>query len=227
MIPKKVWQCFRTKDVSSEIQALVERHKKQNPTWEFILWDDEDIREFIKKEYDEDMLVTFNSLTSGAGRADLWRYLVLFKYGGVYLDLDSEIVTPLDFWIFEQDECILTNEGCTQPLDHWPHPQVNRCMVQWALIYSAGHPFLEKTIERVVGNIKRKYCSNNLLKCTGPVAYTASVLECLFDDQCERSAKYRITARFDYDGHMNFVNEKVKSSMYTNEYWRNQQSHIK
>ena len=29
----------------------------------------------------------------------MWRYCVLYTHGGLYLDLDSDIVTPLDEWL--------------------------------------------------------------------------------------------------------------------------------
>ncbi|RYY75949.1 hypothetical protein EON63_18875 [archaeon] len=32
----------------------------------------------------------------GAARADVWRYAVLYTYGGVYLDDDSDMKTPFD-----------------------------------------------------------------------------------------------------------------------------------
>ena len=31
-----------------------------------------------------------------ASKADLWRYAVMYTYGGMYLDDDSDIRTPLD-----------------------------------------------------------------------------------------------------------------------------------
>lgn len=38
---------------------------------------------------------TINPLV-GAARADIWRYCVLYIFGGLYLDDDSDIKTSLD-----------------------------------------------------------------------------------------------------------------------------------
>ena len=228
MIPKIVWQCFKTKKLSPVLQHHIDRQKKMNPTWTFHLYDDDDIRTFIKTYYDEDMLNTFNMLTSGAGKADLWRYLVLYQFGGLYLDFDSEIVTPLDEWIKEDDHCILSQEGCTQPPELCPYPGVNRCMVQWALLYAPKHPFMKATIDQVVYNIKNKINPSNLLICSGPVVYTNRIYTTIMQSAKDNTKiQFRKTKGFDYDGHLRFQNDQVKEAMYSkNEYWRHQQNHI-
>ncbi len=199
-----------------------------NPGWEFHLYDDADIRSFIKEYYNDDMLNTFNMLTSGAGKADLWRYLVLYKFGGIYLDLDSEIITPLDQWVHGDDSCIISQEGCTQPPELCPYPGVNRCMVQWALIYEPNHPFIKTTIDKVVHNIKNKVNPDNLLICTGLVVYTSSIYDTIYLYAKQNNKLFfRKTKGFDYDNHLRFQNDKVKENMYgKNEYWRYQSHHI-
>jgi len=47
----------------------------------------------------------------GAAKADIWRYAVLWLYGGVYLDYDSDIKTQFNELIFKDDEVILSEEG--------------------------------------------------------------------------------------------------------------------
>ena len=51
------------------------------------LFCDADCREFIKNEYPPDVLMAYDRLIPTAFKADLWRYCVLYKYGGVYLDV--------------------------------------------------------------------------------------------------------------------------------------------
>ena len=87
---------------------------------------------------------------------DFWRYLALYKYGGVYLDMDSSIEKPLDDLIKPEDEAIITAEGNSG------------LYVQWALIFSKGHPILKKTIDLVVTNIKNNNHPNDIHKMTGP-----------------------------------------------------------
>ena len=51
------------------------------------LFDDDECRAFIAREYPDDVLSAYDRLIPTAFKADLWRYCVLYKYGGVYLDI--------------------------------------------------------------------------------------------------------------------------------------------
>ncbi len=54
------------------------------------LFCDSDCRSFIAREYPPDVLMAYDRLIPTAFKADLWRYCVLYKYGGVYLDVKLE-----------------------------------------------------------------------------------------------------------------------------------------
>ena len=51
------------------------------------LFDDNECRAFIAREYPDHVLCAYDRLIPTAFKADLWRYCVLYKYGGVYLDI--------------------------------------------------------------------------------------------------------------------------------------------
>ena len=51
------------------------------------LFHDQDCRSFIESEYPPDVLMAYDRLIPTAFKADLWRYCVLYKYGGAYLDV--------------------------------------------------------------------------------------------------------------------------------------------
>jgi hypothetical protein len=59
------------------------------------LFCDADCREFIKNEYPPDVLMAYDRLIPTAFKADLWRYCVLYKYGGVYLDVKWGFSPPI------------------------------------------------------------------------------------------------------------------------------------
>ncbi|KAJ3137111.1 hypothetical protein HDU90_002282 [Geranomyces variabilis] len=66
-----------------------------HPDWTVMRWDDAAAEEFIKREhawfYDTWMNYRFN-----IQKADSLRYLLLYTYGGVYLDMDIQCRRPLD-----------------------------------------------------------------------------------------------------------------------------------
>ena len=51
------------------------------------LFHDQDCRAFIESEYPPDVLMAYDRLIPTAFKADLWRYCILYKYGGAYLDV--------------------------------------------------------------------------------------------------------------------------------------------
>jgi hypothetical protein len=51
------------------------------------LFHDAECRAFIAREFPDDVLYAYDQLIPTAFKADLWRYCVLYKYGGVYLDI--------------------------------------------------------------------------------------------------------------------------------------------
>ena len=47
----------------------------------------------------------------GAAKADIWRYCVLWYYGGAYVDDDSDMKVPLDNMVEPLDSLIVSYES--------------------------------------------------------------------------------------------------------------------
>lgn len=175
MIPKKIYQTWISKNLPDRVQAYVDEMLSLNPSYEYQLYDDEDIFYFVKENYDKDILSAYEKLDIGAAKSDLWRYLVLYKNGGVYLDLDSHIYNDLDKLIKENDKAIISREGSAAN----PHYDANGgIFVQWCLIFSKDHPILEKTFEKCVYNIKNE-TTQDIWHLTGPSVYSSAIREVL------------------------------------------------
>jgi len=65
--------------------------------WKYELWDTERVNAFVAEEYPE-ILDTFLSYGQEIQRSDSIRYLILYKYGGIYIDLDVKCNVNLDFF---------------------------------------------------------------------------------------------------------------------------------
>jgi mannosyltransferase OCH1-like enzyme len=55
--------------------------------FQYVFWNDEDIRNFIEKNY-SDILKYYDEFPYNIMRVDISRYLILHSYGGIYADLD-------------------------------------------------------------------------------------------------------------------------------------------
>lgn len=164
-IPKVIYQTWKTKNLDVSLQNVRNSIQELNPEYEMKLFDDNDIEEWIKNTFNDKIIYnTYKQLKIGAGRADFWRYLILYENGGIYLDIDSNINKPLDSLIEENDKAIISREKNNRSND----------FVQWCLIFSPKHPILLRTINSCIYNINNK-TSTWLPTLTGPGVFTNSV----------------------------------------------------
>ena len=101
MIPKIIWQTYKDpfNKLPQYAKDCAQTWKDLNPEYKYMYMDDSECRDFILYEYGEYWLSIFNSCPVGVMRGDLWRYLVIYKYGGVYADLDTLCKKPINSWI--------------------------------------------------------------------------------------------------------------------------------
>jgi hypothetical protein len=74
--------------------------KKNNPEWEFMIWDDEMIKKLLKK-YPSiyNMYVKTNNYTETRGntiKSDIARYMIMKEYGGLYFDMDFKCTSSFN-----------------------------------------------------------------------------------------------------------------------------------
>ncbi len=91
LIPKKIHQIWiGGKKLPKKYKIWMKTWRQHNPSWEYILWDDEmiDNLELVNKDA--------YYCTSNLGyKSDIARYEILNKFGGVYADTDFECLGKL------------------------------------------------------------------------------------------------------------------------------------
>lgn len=93
MIPKIIHQTFFSKEKVP--QKVYDNIRKYAPEYEHRVYDDTDCINFLTEHYTEDHVKRFKFLKQGAHKADLFRYCVLYKFGGVYLDIKTQLIEPM------------------------------------------------------------------------------------------------------------------------------------
>lgn len=189
MIPKVIYQTWHTKILPDGISDSIRRMMSLNPDYRHTLFDDTDMLEFVEANFRGDIARAYGMLRIGAAKADLWRYLVMFKYGGVYLDIDSAIVRHLGTLISDADDMIITRERNAG------------FFVQWCIISAPGCELIEQCIAMCVANILN-YRGQSVVELTGPGVFARAVNEVFAADDawslpsfCERQRngfQYRI-----------------------------------
>jgi alpha 1,6-mannosyltransferase len=90
-IPKMIHQTVQSKhNIPKKVLDYMTSWKVQNPDFEYILWDDENVEQFVK-DFFPMYVHAFKSLPKSIMKADVFRYMVLFVYGGVVF----LIISPL------------------------------------------------------------------------------------------------------------------------------------
>lgn len=155
IIPRNVYMTWIHKTLPPVIEKRIEKMKKNNPEFEFHIYDDDDCREFIKNHFRKEVLDTFNALVPGAYKADLWRCCVLYINGGIYMDIKMGVIEPHKLNDFINDDFFVK--------DRLKETCYNAFMVS-----RKSSQFMLDAIERIVKNVKIKYYGKHCLSPTGP-----------------------------------------------------------
>jgi hypothetical protein len=188
-IPSIIHQTGNSVAVPEAARTNVTILRTLNPHWEYKYYNDEHVIDFIRREFGFEILKCYLSINPryGATRADLFRYLCIYHFGGVYLDMKSCCEDPLDSIIRDDDEYLLSYWqnaiGAHPELPFSPRGEFQ----QWHVIAMPGHPFLQEVIKNVLINI-RTYTEELFgvgrragVTLTGPVVYTKSIYPLLGD----------------------------------------------
>jgi len=162
IIPLNIFQTWHTKELPPKMQACVENLRLQNSEFKHYLYDDNDCRDFIKNNYSSDILNSFDNLIPGAYKSDLWRLCILYKYGGIYLDIKYKCYNNFKLIELTDDEHYCFGQTHTKFENNY-HGIYNGI-----LISRPNNEFLYKCILRIVYNVNNKYYGFNSLYPTGP-----------------------------------------------------------
>lgn len=206
-IPKVIYQIYLsnntpyTKKIPNILNRNIRHIKSLNKDWEYKLYNDKMAINFIKKYYGKKMLSIYNKINPkyGPARSDLFRYLLLYQKGGVYLDIKSGMNKPLNNIITEKDTYYLSYwRG--KPSRHLYPP--NGELQQWYIITPPKHPFLKEVINNVCDRILNDKVIRTgkigVLYLTGPFVYTETITKLLpkykyklYNNNVELGFKYR------------------------------------
>lgn len=109
-IPKKIHLSWKNKNVLDSNYSLIKKGAKNlellNPDWDIEVNDDEDVNRYIRDNIGKSSweLLKDRKITE---KTDLWRLLKIRKEGGLYVDIDRYIDTPLSEIIKSSTSCVI------------------------------------------------------------------------------------------------------------------------
>jgi mannosyltransferase OCH1-like enzyme len=91
-IQNNFFQTFKSTGVDIEFNKRMLKFRENNPEFNFYFFDDIEMDEYMEKNWSHRKIYKiYKDSIFGASKADIWRYCILFQYGGIYLDFDSSI----------------------------------------------------------------------------------------------------------------------------------------
>lgn len=151
-IPLIIHQIWLGSPVPKEFHAYQESWKRYHPEWQYYLWTDQELAHFPL--YNRDL---YEQAVNQGERSDIVRYEILYRYGGVYVDMDFECLHP-----FDQLHHYYDFYTGLQPLD------TNYVQLGNALIGSRPeHPLLLALIQGL-----RNSKATTIVAKTGPIFFT-------------------------------------------------------
>ncbi|MBB5753990.1 glycosyltransferase [Prosthecomicrobium pneumaticum] len=168
-IPRIIHQTWRDRRIPEGL-GYPKSWIDSNPDWTYRFWTDEDLLAFFRTER-PDLLDLYLAYPKGVQRADLARYCLLERYGGLYADIDTRCVGSLEP-IAGDHRVVL----CEEPEAHWG-PAIARGLPRlWfngTMASPPGHPLWGRVIELCRRMADRR--DGDVLDNTGPLILSAVV----------------------------------------------------
>ena len=188
-IPHHLWIAVKDNSSSYLEWENIKRETALNPTWSVHICDNDAKDSFIETFFPNTSLLwsynNINPVIAGASKADIWRYAMLYVFGGVYIDSDSELRKPLSGVIKPADQMILACENnyfdgdwCYSPNSEFAtmnvikkNPKVEkmgifkgRVITNWCMMSAPDHVLLSSALETFVKLSKLEYLRLSGLK---------------------------------------------------------------
>lgn len=101
MIPKIIHNIWIQgyENLPNENKTNYANLKKMNPDWDFMIWDDEMIKQLLKKYppiYELYNKNTYTVYEKDSIKSDIARYIIMKEYGGLYFDIEYKCNMSMD-----------------------------------------------------------------------------------------------------------------------------------
>lgn len=167
MIPKIIWQTYETSfdDLIDDAKQCSQTWITKNPFWEYRYMSAEERKNFVLDKFGQEWLEIYNSCEKNIVRSNIWRFMVLYIYGGMYCDLDTVCNIPIDQWINDRYSLILCIDD--NKTDY----------AIFAFLSAPGHPALKEVLDQIKINLSNnpKLDNDSVIELTGEAVWTNAV----------------------------------------------------
>lgn len=187
-------QTWKDNNIPKQYIPFVNSVREHTKNWNYLFFNDKDIDNFFKLKA-TNYLAVYNSLPYKIQRIDFFRYVAIYYYGGVYLDLDILLEESIDELFKEPHICKFPIE-----LDNIKDTIITqnnfyKLIGNYAFYAPAKHPFIKQIIDNItnkrlnLNDVNIAASTNNdpytdvFVYCTtGPIMVTQSYIDFIDND---------------------------------------------
>lgn len=211
----QIW--FQGKEnIPDKYISNIQKIKKNHPKWSYQIWDDKELRKECRK-YSIECLKKYDSYKHLHQKVDLGRYVLLYNYGGAYIDIDCISLKPLEALPgFKTKKLIISYNPCNYLENMISTLSLNIKIINNGVILSSSkNKYMKKIINGVISTNTCRFPKNKSLciqDTTGPLQFTKTVssfkddinvliLDCSYFEPCYGKDPYCKPTKNSYIDH--------------------------
>jgi mannosyltransferase OCH1-like enzyme len=146
-VPLNIFQCYNKKILDDDINFNIKTINDYNPEFNYFLFDEiTDCKKFIFDNYPDYVYSAYNQLIPIEYKNDLWKYCILYKYGGIYIDIKFNCNYKLINFI--------NNNFFASQFDYYNNKYL---IYSGFIITKPKNPIFLRAINTIISNIKNNY----------------------------------------------------------------------
>lgn len=170
MIEKNIFQTYKKKYSELDEYALYTSSTwiNKNSDWKYNYFCDESILDFANDIFGKEWLeILINKCPIGVMKSDIWRFMCLYQYGGIYADLDTICTEDINSWGLDLDYSSIFNIG------------PDNLIINWAFMGKSKSSVFENILNNIAIAVhnEKPVCKDFVYKTTGPYVVTDSVFQ--------------------------------------------------
>jgi inositol phosphorylceramide mannosyltransferase catalytic subunit len=172
-IPKNIFQTHKSLKYVQSKPALLNAMKswlRYKGDYKYHFFTNEMCDTFMREEIGGIVYQAYQRLPMGVMKADLWRYCIIYCYGGIYSDIDTVCLKHPSIFLHPTAELVLAPEIGTPYFCQWTFAAPPKSPILLHIINLSAKRIL--TIPKIKGEHIIHYL-------TGPALFTDAIEECI------------------------------------------------
>lgn len=159
--PRQIFLTYKSRDaVPAKIWKDLETYASD---FTLRFYDDEGCVKLLKDHFPPKVEETYKALKKGCHKADLWRYCVLWLYGGVYLDIKTYLVKPVMDMFPDASKCYTVRSAADK---NACYQGILAAKAKSGILYDAIHKILNTSPRKI--NRQYHLITKQLYDCLHP-----------------------------------------------------------